>query len=321
MSRRRPLSLLSGFLLLTAQAVTPALALTATGGPGAALGASALAANCAPGDTGITARGGITDSKGMVRELETGQVVTQLPKAAQGAAPADFSVSVGIWFHVITDGSIGYLSPTDLANQVRVMNATFGGRESFAGTAGGSDTGFSWYLAGYDYTDNAKWYWMKSTGAEHEMKQALRVGGDNLLNVYTGTAGAYLGWAYLPSITDSNQAYLDGIVLDWESLPNVSDRYLDRYDEGETLTHEAGHWLNLEHTFYNRCKGDGDFVDDTPADATPTSGCPIGKDTCTAPGADPIHNYIDYAYDDCYTQFTPGQVQRMADAWLYYRAS
>ena len=33
------------------------------------------------------------------------------------------------------------------------------------------------------------------------MKQALKQGGDNALNLYSTTAGDYLGWAYLPDIT------------------------------------------------------------------------------------------------------------------------
>src|SRR3954465_16029046 len=92
-----------------------------------------------------------------------------------------------------------------------------------------------------------------------------------------------------------------------------------RYDEGKTVTHEAGHWLNLEHTFFGGCNAKGDFVDDTPAQRGPSSGCPVGADTCREAGVDPIHNYMDYSYDSCYWEFTPGQTQRMRAAWLLWR--
>ena len=171
-------------------------------------------------------------------------------------------------------------------------------------------------------TDNATWFYSNPGGVgEHSMKQALKQGGDNALNWYSTTAGAYLGWAYLPDITTKpGQLYLDGVVVDWESMRGTSTTYLNRYDQGETGTHEVGHWLNLEHTFYGGCSAKGDFVEDTPAQKTATRGCPEGKDTCKAPGLDPIHNYMDYSYDSCYTEFTAGQTQRMRDAWLFYRA-
>ena len=55
------------------------------------------------------------------------------------------------------------------------------------------------------------------------MKRALHQGGDNALNIYLTTAGPYLGWAYLPDIVRHGNAYLDGVVVDWESLPGASN--------------------------------------------------------------------------------------------------
>jgi len=240
-----------------------------------------------------------------------------LPAAARGKATQQFTVSVPVYFHVVSDGSIGDVTRKQIDAQIAVLNKTFAGRE------GGYTTGFSFQLAGVTRTDNAAWFYGGPGGtAEHAMKRTLRQGGPDALNYYSTTAGDYLGWAYLPSIvTKPGQAYLDGVVADWEAMPGTSPRYAGKYDQGETATHEVGHWLNLEHTFFGGCGPKGDFVDDTPAQRVPTNGCPVGQDTCSAPGVDPIHNYMDYSFDSCYTEFTAGQGQRARDAWLYYRAT
>ncbi len=257
-----------------------------------------------------TARGAV------VREKELGQVHKNVPANRSRPSRPGFSVTVPTWVHVVSDGAIGNVSDRAINEQIRVLDMTFGGFE------GGVATGFNFELAGVTRTDNATWHYADDFANESAMKQALKRGGDNTLNMYVTTAGAYLGWAYYPSITDNaTYSYLDGVVIDWESMRGTSTTYAGRYDQGETGTHEVGHWLNLAHTFEGKCGSQGDFVADTPSERTPTSGCPVGKDTCPAPGLDPIHNYMDYSYDNCYTEFTAGQTARMQDAWAFWRAS
>ena len=36
-------------------------------------------------------------------------------------------------------------------------------------------------------------------------------------------------------------------------------------------------------------------------------------------GIDPMHNYMDYSSDICYTGFSAGQAARMINLWVLYR--
>ncbi len=119
------------------------------------------------------------------------------------------------------------------------------------------------------------------------MKRSLRRGGADALNVYSvgftshpGLLGyATFPWSYLSDRVN------DGVVLYFKSLPGGG---LTAYSLGRTLTHEAGHWLGLFHTFENGCSAPGDGVADTPAEATPAYGCPVQRDTCPGAGQDPF---------------------------------
>jgi pregnancy-associated plasma protein-A len=250
---------------------------------------------------------------GVVREPSLSGAPEEAP-ALSGRARSSFTATVDVYFHVVTDGKIGAVTDADINRQIQVVNMGFGGFE------GGADTGFRFNLVGVDRTDNADWFYAgPGSPDERDMKKALHRGDASDLNLYSTTAGAYLGWAYFPS-TYKTKAYIDGIVFDWESMFRTSKTYAGAYDLGKTVTHEAGHWLGLYHTFQGGCNNYGDYVDDTPPELTPTRGCPEGKDTCKEPGLDPIHNYMDYSYDSCYDQFTPGQTSRMQDQWAEFRA-
>jgi len=221
--------------------------------------------------------------------------------------------TLNVYFHVISEDSSvdgGNVPDSQIADQVSVINSAY------------ADTGFSFKLAGTTRTTNSDWF--NNVGPDESqqtsMKTSLRKGGKSDLNVYTvgfksGSGQGLLGYSTFPSDYDSNPSD-DGVVILYSSLPGGSSA---PYDLGATLTHEAGHWVGLYHTFQGGCSGAGDEVDDTPPEASPASGCPTNRDTCSGGGVDPIHNYMDYSDDACMNQFTPGQVTRLQSQMSTYR--
>ena len=235
--------------------------------------------------------------------------------ALRAAALPPGSVTIPVWFHVIRSSTTtGNVSNTRINRQIAVLN------DAYAGLTGGKgiDTPFRFQLAGITRTTNATWYnSCDSTGVENQMKSALRRGGAETLNIYSCNPGSgLLGWATFPSWYVDDPVS-DGVVILDQSMPGGT---AEPYDEGDSATHEVGHWLGLYHTFQGGCSLPNDSVGDTPAEADAAFGCPTNVNSCTTmAGKDPIHNFMDYVDDACMFEFTQGQSNRMDRQYTRYR--
>lgn len=222
-------------------------------------------------------------------------------------------ITIPVAFHVVTKigkgrnpGVIGEVSDAQINDQIAVLNAAYAGR------------GFSFVRATVTRTMNGKWFdGCANSRTERDMKNALAVDPAHTLNIYSCAPSGLLGYAYFPeSLVETDSRH--GVVLLHSSLPGGSST---NYNEGDTATHEVGHYLGLAHTFAGGCNEPGDSVADTPAEASPAYGCPVGRDTCAGAGLDPIYNFMDYSDDSCMNTFTGGQDTRMQDMVAVYKPS
>lgn len=319
----RPILLAVPLLVVAASVATPSQASPALdrAAPTQCLDPSSVGASTSTGARGTRATPrdthNLTEAQAQAQDAALKQAL-----AAKGLGPDDSGaltrsgslltskaatvapIAIDVYFHTITSGSQGAVSAGTIANQITVLNSAYAG------------SGFHFRPAGTDVTNNASWYGVsEGSRTERAMKNALRKGGKAALNLYAANIGDdLLGWATFPSARISK---IDGVVMLNASMPGGS---ATNYNQGDTATHEVGHWLGLYHTFQGGCTGQGDRVADTPAEASPAYACPTGRDTCTSPGLDPITNYMDYTYDACMTTFTGGQAARMKAQWAAYRS-
>jgi PKD repeat protein len=149
--------------------------------------------------------------------------------------------------------------------------------------------------------------------------------GDKYLNIFVckEISGA-AGYTYQPSWSGMS----NGI---WVKSTYVGSIGTSSVSTSRTLTHECGHWFNLDHTWGGNnnpgnpssCATDDD-VEDTPLCIGVTS-CAMSSNTCndltpsngtfsswTTNVIDNVENYMDYSY--CSKMFTPGQKTRMRAA-------
>jgi len=257
-----------------------------------------------------------------VTAAQASQIERQLAKraakmtTAQRAVAKAAIITVPVHWHVITrKNGTGGVTNAQIKAQLEVLNDGYGGTTS----SSAYKTQFQFTTKSIDRTKNNDWFnWddpSKSLGDDNAAKSALGIKPRTELNVYIASLNNdLLGYASFPWADDIGQ----GVVVLNESLPGGT---LAPYNEGDTLTHEAGHWFGLYHTFQDGCVPPGDYVADTPAqfDGVNIFECNESDNTCPAPGKDPVHNFMAYGDDLCLDRFTKGQSERMSAFWPLWR--
>lgn len=152
---------------------------------------------------------------------------------------------------------------------------------------------------------------------DHTVKDVIQWPPDQYLNIYVCKDAAGLaGHALLPSAADTIPEW-DGIVMKHDYVGTIGT---SQYFRRTVVTHEIGHYLNLQHIwggnnvpnyYYLPVADTGNCAyDDGVADTPETIGwqsCNLSANSCSS--LDNVQNYMDYAY--CARMFTEGQKQRM----------
>jgi PKD repeat protein len=146
--------------------------------------------------------------------------------------------------------------------------------------------------------------------------------GNKYLNIFVcGEIGGAAGYTYKPS-TWGATSMKNGI---WILHDYVGAIGTGGVGTSRALTHEVGHWLNLDHTWGGNnnpgnttsCSTD-DNVQDTP-NCIGVTACLLNSNTCNSDNnywgfdiRDNVENYMDYSY--CSKMYTEGQRTRMRNA-------
>ncbi|MCF8277104.1 MAG: T9SS type A sorting domain-containing protein [Flavobacteriales bacterium] len=236
-------------------------------------------------------------------------------------------------FHVIHQGGNENISYEQIEDQMRILNEDYSRlnadavntRPEFQGVAANPNVEFR--LAKLDpqgnCTDGVVRVWSSLTynaSDDNGVKGVSYWPSTKYFNVWVvasiagdGTSGGItLGYAQFPGFGSANT---DGVVVRGDFIGSIGTA-ANNTNVGRTLTHEAGHWLGLFHTFQGGCAGGffDDGCDDTPPTAEANYGCPLTRNSCTNDSPDiidQVENYMDYSNGTCQNMFSLDQKARM----------
>jgi len=240
---------------------------------------------------------------------------------------------IPVVFHILHEGGpIGLnenISKEQVEDAIRLMNEDFNAENEdlnnviseFQGIIG--NCGVTYKLARIDPNGNCtegitRTYWEGTSAADDDAKQVVFWDDSSYLNIWVvKSIDASIGaaaYTYLPST--GGPGFRHGIIANHEYVGSIGTGSNSNYVR-HTLSHECGHFFNLEHTWAewadvglaSNCNED-DFVDDTPNCIGSYSSCNLSSQACGS--LDNIQNIMDYS--SCTAMFTQGQVARMQAA-------
>jgi PKD repeat protein len=175
--------------------------------------------------------------------------------------------------------------------------------------------------SGVNYFKNGTLSDLNQNTENNAIKSAAGWPRNKYLNIYlvnritsSGQFTLLAGYAEFPTTSPSST---DGIVMINESWGTIGTAG-GGTPYGRVFTHEAGHWVNLYHTFQGSCGTNcattGDGVCDTPPTKDPNSSVTTTRlNTCTNDVPDVLdnqRNYMDYSNDAVHNLWTLGQTKR-----------
>ena len=279
----------------------------------------------------------------------------QQENEASGVKNSDNYV-IPVVFHIIHKGGNENISFAQIEDQMRSLNEDFAylnedselTPDPFKAYAG--DAKIEFRLAQLDPEGNCtqgvtRTFSQLTSTANNNVKELIQWDPYKYFNVWVvkdidkeTSYGTILGYAQFPDELWSNAA-TDGVILRDDYCGSIGTA---SSQVGRTLTHEAGHWLNLRHIWGDATCGT-DYVNDTPAAEEPNFGIclndypyrisVIGGDSinsgCTPDATTQIisqlngemfMNYMDYSDDNCMNMFSLLQGDRMRSAIDEFRS-
>lgn len=256
-------------------------------------------------------------------EAFTQQYIENNPDAGVNNGSRNVIYTIPIVFHILHAGGPENISNEQIENCVEIMNRDFqllnadanNINPAFASIV--ADAQIEFKLARRDPSGNC------TNGITRTFTQETFNGSANRVTIVQNQHGNWLGSRYLNVFVAADIGGAAGYTTypGWTGMSN-GIHILHNYTGGigtasnftsRTMTHEAGHWLNLPHLWGNSNNpglASNCTIDDGVADTPNTMGwqsCNVNGESCGS--LDNVENYMEYSY--CSKMFTQGQVARM----------